>query len=374
MRALLLLAVVACGNGMHVDVDKVSEAEARTFVDGFLKVAHSPCTVEAVEPMLDTAALGSRLIDLPSSVKGPARELAFKATQRQHSFAQMVCGWIGASADAKLKLITFVDGAPIVRGLWKPKDTTVVTYWKLFLGKRKSDGKVLLDDIYSYADGFNVAQNLNDFMIAGDEAGVVKAQDFVSEIQKAKGELDRGDARGALDTLDAMGPELKKVRAVQMMRIGAAQAIGQDVYARELHDLMAKYPNDPSVALLQIDDSVLQKDFPAALKAIDALDQSVGGDPYQDAIRSSIYMQMGDAAKALATAKNAVKAEPAIARTQLALLDAYALAGDFAAVRAQLDVLAKMGDLLSASALSTIPLYEKFAQSPQFADWQQLHP
>lgn len=374
MRALLVVGVlVGCGSS-HVEVDPVSEPEAKAFVDDFLKASHPPCSIDAVEPLLDYPALGSRLMDLKSPVRNAVREFAFKTTQQQRSFGQMVCGWFGNDAKAQFKLLHLVDGAPIVRMLWKPKNVTVVTYFRLFLGKRKNDGKVLLDDLYSFADGFTVSQNLNDFMTAGDDAGVIKAKKFVDQIQTAKRLQQQGDARSAMATLDGMDTDLQHVRGVEMMRIAIAQDLGEDAYARELHALVAKYPNDPSIALLQIDEATTRKDYGAALHAIDVLDHAVGGDPYQDTIRSSIYVAMGDAAKALATAKHAADAEPGVARTQLALLDAYVLQGDFAAVRKQLDVLANMDTVLTASGLRTLPLYDKFTQSPEFADWQTLHP
>ncbi len=375
MRAALLLAVLAgCHHTTHVDLDPVTDQEATAFTEKLLAAGAPSCTPTAIEPLLDNDVLQSRMMELPSSASDLVRETAFKKVAEDHAFAQMVCAWFGQDPKASFKLLRVMDGAPIVRKLWKPKAVTVATYFKLIVTKHEGEHEVRLGDMYGFADGYTVADNLNAFMTAGDVSGEEKAETFVDQIRKAKSLKDQGKPQDALAVLDEMDATVKQVRAVQMMRIAIAADISQAKYGEELSALVARNPKDPSLALLTIDEALLRKDYGAALHSVDIIDHAIGGDPYQDAVRSSIYFAMAEPEKALAAAKRGVAGEPTIARGQLALLDALVATGDFVGARAQLDVLANMKQVISASALAPLPHYQAFAQSPQFADWAQQHP
>jgi tetratricopeptide (TPR) repeat protein len=167
---------------------------------------------------------------------------------------------------------------------------------------------------------------------------------------------------------------MRDLRALRMIRVFVAREISTERYAQEMASVLAKYPDDPSLALIAVNEAALRKDYPATIRQIDVLDKAIGGDAFQDAVRASIYVQSGDFQQARAHAEAAVKVEPTLVRAQFSLIEAEAALHDNAAVLASLRTLANLGQMLSASALAPLPHYTEFAKSPEFQTWAAEHP
>jgi len=178
----------------------------------------------------------------------------------------------------------------------------------------------------------------------------------------------------AMAVLDGLPEDMRNLRALRVIRVFVAREISTERYSQEMASVLAKYPNDPSLALIAVDEAALRKDYPATFKQIDILDQAIGGDAFQDAVRASIYFQAGDFVQARARAEAAVKVEPTLVRAQFSLVDAEAALHDNAAVLASLRTLATLGQTLSAAALAPLPHYTEFAKSPEFQTWAAEHP
>jgi len=171
---------------------------------------------------------------------------------------------------------------------------------------------------------------------------------------------------------------VRRTRMVQLMRVRLGEQISQDAYKQALDELAKDYPDDPSLALMQVDGAFLRGDLDGALKNIDLVDQAVGGDAFQDAIRAEVYLkrnQPGDLDRAAERAEAAIKTEPTLAKGWWARLDAAVYRKDFAKAFETIEHLqqhfkAKLDD----AALHKVPSYAEFLASPEYAAWRAAHP
>jgi hypothetical protein len=361
MRHLVLLALLAAchRDEPKVDTGPVSEAQAKAFATSLLSAVATSCDPEKIGALVDEQALAGHMLE-HSKAEEPARSV--------------LCSWLAIEPDAKFSFLHLKDGAPIIRKLAKVKKTSAVTYFKLVLGTTKSDNVVRIDDAYSFTEGTTISEALAETVDAGLKAGISSSHDLRSAMAQIKTLRAQKKPEEAMAVLDGLPAEMRELRALRLLRVFVAREISNERYSQEMTAVLAKYPNDPSLALIAVNDAALRKDYPATIKQIDILDQAIGGDPYQDAIRSSIYFQSGDYAQARARAEAAVKLEPTLVRAQFSLIEAEAALNDNAAVLASLQVLAMLGQTLSAAAVAALPNYTEFAKSPEFQTWAAEHP
>jgi hypothetical protein len=375
MRHILLLAILAaCHRGeIKVDVGPVSEAQAKAFATSLLGAVATSCDPEKIGALVDEEALAGHVLE-HSKAEGDARLIAAKTMADRHTGATVLCSWLAIEPDAKFSFLHLKDGAPIIRKLAKVKKTSAVTYFKLVLGTTKSDSVVRIDDAYSFTEGTTISESLAETIDAGLKAGISSSHDLENAMVQIKTLRAQKKPEEAMAVLDGLPEDMRNLRALRVIRVFVAREISTERYSQEMASVLAKYPNDPSLALIAVDEAALRKDYPATIKQIDILDQAIGGDAFQDAVRASIYFQAGDFVQARARAEAAVKVEPTLVRAQFSLVDAEAALHDNAAVLASLRTLAKLGQTLSAAALAPLPHYTEFAKSPEFQTWAAEHP
>jgi hypothetical protein len=378
MRLLLLLmpitmAATSCEKDVVVDVGPVSAADAKAFTDKMLESLGKGCTTDSIADFVDEKALAGHVMEHSKS-KGPARTTVADTLIERHTGATVVCSWFTLDQGSQYKLLHLKDGAPIVRKTAKLGTTTAVTYFKLVLGTTKADKQVRLDDAYSFTQGATMSEALAETVDAGIKSGIEGSSEIEPAMTKVKQLRADKKPLEAMAVLDGLPQEVKDVRAIRVVRVFVAREISEQRYSQEMAEVMKHYPNDPSLALIAVDEATLRKDYKGALKEVDILDQAVGGDAFQDAVRSTIYYLMNDFQNAKGRAAAAVKAEPDLVRAQFSLADADAALGDYKGVLAQLQLLAKMGQPVSAAALATVPHYEGFAVSPEGKQWAAEHP
>ena len=375
MRHILLLAILAaCHRGdTKVDVGPVSEAQAKAFATSLLGAVATSCDPEKIGALVDEEALAGHVLE-HSKAEGDARLIAAKTMADRHTGATVLCAWLATAPDAKFSFLHLKDGAPIIRKLAKVKKTSAVTYFKLVLGTTKSDNVVRVDDAYSFTEGTSISESLAETIDAGLKAGISSSHDLETAMGQIKTLRAQKKPEEAMAVLDGLPEDMRNLRALRVIRVFVAREISTERYSQEMASVLAKYPNDPSLALIAVDEAALRKDYPATFKQIDILDQAIGGDAFQDAVRASIYFQAGDFVQARARAEAAVKVEPTLVRAQFSLVDAEAALHDNAAVLASLRTLATLGQTLSAAALAPLPHYTEFAKSPEFQTWAAEHP
>lgn len=196
--------------------------------------------------------------------------------------------------------------------------------------------------------------------------------ELIKKMAELRSLLSAGKNREALAAWKRLPQAFRETRSGLMLRFRAAQGLGDDEYRRAMEDLKARFPNDPSLALSQVDAFFMRKDFEGALKAIDTIEDAIGGDPYLAVLRTQVLWNLGQADRAKAMLAQAMKNEPDLidlwwAAVQLSLWrrDHGETARLLAEIESRFDVL--MGDLRGNS------VYSEFVTSSEFRAWQGRH-
>ncbi len=253
-----------------------------------------------------------------------------------------------------------------------------INYYE-FVPVRMADGQVRSVDMYIYASGEFLSETLRRTllpMLSQQSRGFIDEllsgeKDFVKdypELIRATQLMNQEKFAEALAILKKMRPETIKQKMVLLARLRAAQSVDDKEYAAVLEDFRINYANDPCLELISIDSYVLKKDYAGAVKAVNRLDRSVGGDPYLNVVRAQLTEPGGNLVDARRFAERAVEQEPTLAAGHLALLSYAVLAEKYE------DVLARLKEIdqkvhLKFNDLSKVPFYAGFVASPQYAEW-----
>jgi tetratricopeptide (TPR) repeat protein len=174
----------------------------------------------------------------------------------------------------------------------------------------------------------------------------------------------------AVQLYDTFPDDLKREKIVLVLRIIAAGSLDPGLYRQAIADLREHFPDDPATAIHSVDYYTLNEEYDAALRAIDTLDEAVGGDPFLDALRATLF----------GAQKDFTTAEEYLDRTLAALPDlalvywyGVGLALEEADHEKVLHWLKRVDANIETEweDLKTIPEYAGFVASPQHKDWLQ---
>lgn len=365
MRALMLVFVglIACARSQPEARKLVSPTaeEAEAFGQDFAKHI-SPCDAGELDRRMDRELLIRRAVSnrhvtddfirgFKSSFGGIGTVLC-----RQLSVQQNVA--------ASFLRVKTVGGAP--RPLIRLLQDGALNYYELDLDKQ--DGRVRAADLTIYMAGEPLSELVGKMidMLKREGAETAASLTAISKHMQAR---EWKEAHVALRSLPA---KLRENKAMRLMEVQITAELGDDAY-REAIDVYAKaFPNDPSLALVEIDHSILQKRYADALRHIDALDKLVGGDPYLDVLRAEIAGQQGNGAEALTLATRATERAPELVACWWQLLTQQAANQRYEDALVTLATLRdKFGQDISASTLSGDDRFTELAKSPVFLAWSQ---
>jgi hypothetical protein len=365
-------ALCACERATpKVDVDPATAAQAKVFASKLIAAATaSPaggCDEDQLAALIDHDAIAAKVAE--HSKLGGKRDAIAEVIARRHSGVKVLCAWLGVGASFKLLAINGTQ--PLIRKILREPGAkgSGVAYYGFELGRSRGDGVVRLIDAYSYVEGAWMSEILGQMVDATLAAGIGKAGDIretMEQIKKLRAERKGAEALALVDRLPAT---IRDLRYIQMMRAGIARQVSEPEYLRALDDLGRRFPNDPAVAMMEIDGAILHGDQDRALALIDVVDKSVGGDPFQDAIRSAVYLQKHDLEHAAARAQAAIAAEPKLARAWFAKLDVELARKDWPAALAAIDRLAKLGTKLTDAGMAKVHAFDDLRASPEYAAW-----
>ena len=196
-------------------------------------------------------------------------------------------------------------------------------------------------------------------------------KDYLHDIpilKRANELLNQDKPKDALAVLRQLLPGTRKQKLVLMMFVRASQHADEEEYAAVLENFQRLFPDDPSMELLSIDAFALRRDFPGAMKAVNRLDQSVGGDPYLEIFRADLRVAQDDLKGAQHFARRAIEREPSLVQGYRTLLG-YSLQA-----REYNDALARLIEIdrkfhLPVKDLSQDPEYAGFVESPAYTKW-----
>lgn len=255
-----------------------------------------------------------------------------------------------------------------------------VNYHDLPLARRP-DGKVKAMDIYIGLSGELLSQTFRrGFIQALAQApgnsliGRLTGSDQkYAKYLKSLGEMGEAARAGQyarmMEIYKASPAELKKEKNVLLLRLQAAQNLGDDAeYSKSIEDFRAEYPNDACIDILSIDYYVLKKQFDQSLACIDRLDKAIGGDPYLEVLRAGAHIEQGNFAAARADLKKAIDAEPGLVDAYWSLVNVSLQDKNFdETLKTLRTIREKFG--IEIGDLTQVPLYKDFAASPQYQEF-----
>ncbi len=259
-----------------------------------------------------------------------------------------------------------------------------VNYYLMTL-ERAEDGEIVVHDYTILMDGTPVGETLHRFILEGEVA-------FGAEVRAKLKERDRnsltaleqsqefvklanqGKHAEALEAYRRLPPDIRAERMTRVVAVHSAQRVGGEEFAREFTAFRDAMPNDPSLLFLSISFHDGRGEHAAHLKAIDALDAVVGGDPHLDVLRSQAYRQQGKLTEAIAAAEKAARADPTLGEAYWRLIELHLEQKAFAKVASALRaVIEQGGEDFTLDQLRESKEYAEFRTSPQFAEFEKWY-
>jgi hypothetical protein len=253
-----------------------------------------------------------------------------------------------------------------------------INYLEFPLARRPS-GAVLAPDVYVFLSGEFFSQTIRRLILpvaAHENRGLLeRLQGEESEFVKSLGKLQQmaeqlrsQNAKGAMDTYRSLPASVRNEKPTLLVRLQAAQQLGEEEYAAAIEDIRRLYPKDASVDFVSIDAYLLKREFDQALGCVDRLDKAVDTDPYLNVLRANIHIAADDLAAARKAAETAAGAPQPHRDAHVTLIRVALAENRHDAARGHLETLLdKFG--LDLGELTGAPEFAEFVKSPEHAKW-----
>ena len=205
----------------------------------------------------------------------------------------------------------------------------------------------------------------------GIKGGDRKSMDLLLNMFR---QMSNNDPRSVQNTYEKLPDAVKKSRTAFVANLQALQALQNEpiyaeIYAHVLEIAPSVLGKESATDLLLVDLYSMRKDFDGVQKCIENVLKAVGEDAYLHNLSGMAAIQAGDFKKAAESLAAAKKIEPSLTSLVDLDLQVKAAAGDFAGVVAELRRFAKVTGAKLKPAMLSEPVYDKFRQSPEFAEW-----
>ena len=194
-----------------------------------------------------------------------------------------------------------------------------LNYHRLTIGRNAGQQPVAVD-VYVYVTGEPLSHTLG--RMVGQLSGGSEADSLAvaQGMQRASAALQAGKPATAEAILSNLPPRWQKQKSIMQMRIVAANGVAAqkmqagkpigNAYRQAVEAFQTTFPKADNLPLLLMDYHFLKQDYPKTAKAVDQLDQQVGGDPYLNLIRANIAIGQNDAEAARGFVETLIKALP----------------------------------------------------------------
>lgn len=246
--------------------------------------------------------------------------------------------------------------------------------------RRSPDGRARAVDVYFYLMGDFLSEGLRRAILpliaeksrTSLSKLLLGEQDYVRDLPRL-GEANRLIAQGkpaeALAIHESLRPGTRRLKHVLMARMVAAQRANQDdKYLAVIDEIRHLFPDDACIDLISVDGFALRKQYDAAMKALDRLDVSIGGDAFLDTVRADLCELQDDPAGARRFLLRAVEKEPTLISVHWRLVTDSLDAKDYAETLHRLEEIDRHFKM-NFKDLSQIPIYAGFVKSPQYKEW-----
>ncbi|HET6253366.1 MAG TPA: hypothetical protein VFE32_04805 [Puia sp.] len=194
----------------------------------------------------------------------------------------------------------------------------------------KTDKGVKALDVYVYMSGEDLSKTLaQSLVLMTDKISNMTPDDQqkILHIRKINEMIEGGNSEDARQYYDQLPADIKKQKLFQLIHLRIAQKLGDTAYLNALNEYKSDFPGDPNLGLLMLDAYVMEKDYGAALNAVDALDTALHRDPFLDYYRSLIYKLKEEPNQSRMCLEQLHKNMPRFGKGTVELLDNYVNAG-----------------------------------------------
>jgi tetratricopeptide (TPR) repeat protein len=260
-----------------------------------------------------------------------------------------------------------------------PSEAGGLNYYEFIL-QRRPGGPVRATDVYVYSIQELISENLRRIVLpilaqhsrSAVNRLLIGERDYAQDLDqlgRASQLMSQGKPEEALAIYKKVRPRARTQRAVLLARLRAAEQAGDEKECAAMREELRKqFPDNPYLQMLAIDESMVKKDYAGAMKVLDRLDQSLGGDPYLDAMRSTYAQVRGDLEAAHRFALRSIEREPSLIEGYWALVDCSLKAKDHDETLARLEEIErKFG--VEFQDLQQVPDYAEFVKTPAYAKW-----
>jgi tetratricopeptide (TPR) repeat protein len=252
-----------------------------------------------------------------------------------------------------------------------------VTYFDASL-VRQPDGKVQVDDVYSFDTAISFSELLRLVVqgtlekLMGVQAAGASAETSTSRLLDAANEMhqriEANQGQAALDIYAKLPGKLQEQKIMMIMRIRAASKVRGKPYDDSIRDYRKAFPNEPNLNLLLSDAYLDHEMYDRMIACFDKLDETIGGDPYLDVLRGGACRLKGDLATAKSYFTKAIAAEPDLDIAYSGLLAISLQEKQFAETARLLSILQKKSPE-HMPAVQSDPAYAAFLKTAQYREW-----
>jgi tetratricopeptide (TPR) repeat protein len=357
-----------------------NEDETREFARN-LEQAVRNRDANAIEAALRTRDLVMRSIsdfglsekEMESAMRGVDKSL------QQNSLAAEILHQMEDGSSFKLLRVHNVDGRN--RALCRLWGSNGVNYFD-FVVARHPDGVIAMEDVYIFLSAEMMSQTMRRIVIPlFSQLRELKDKNKLSDADRAY--LDNigvirefaqaakaGNAALATAKYRQLPANLQENKSVLLLYIQAFVASDEtnEEYVRQLERFRRLFPNDGCVDFLSIDYYALKKDYAAAIKACERVEQSVGGDAHMKAMRANCHVEANNFAEAAKLITEALKDEPDLDTAHWSRITLSLREKKHAET---LDWLKKIvtNCKVEIDDLTLVAEYADFVKSPQHREW-----
>jgi hypothetical protein len=358
---------------------RVSEAEARQFAERFGDAVNRADT-DGVAELFDWDEMGRRATDgielSDAALKGfrqglqgaNANQLFRRITEQieQGGSYDFLRVRIGRGGRRLLFRVTSAEG--------------MLNYHDIVV-YRAGSGELMAADLHVAATGELLSETFRRSLLhivaqenptilqrlTGSQADYVK---FLPQVSQLTTHIRENQYQEALADYDQLPASLQREKSILILRIAAAQNVSEAEYQAALKTLVEYHPNDASVGFYMIDAAQQGGDMEGALRAVNRLDKAVGGDPYLNVVRASLFVEKQDHTKARELLAKVEAWNPRLVQTQWVYVSIALAEQEFDEVVRRLRIVTdELGG--GVADLTTIPEYAEFVKSPQYEAWMK---
>ncbi|MCR9197924.1 MAG: hypothetical protein NXI04_04740 [Planctomycetaceae bacterium] len=359
--------------------DNVSTAEAEAFADEFYYAIHEG-DVAACALLFDMDEVLAQVtagVDVPQEFRKGFLNGARSSIQSTGLLAQLIQA-VQAGASYELLRMYEQDGEQhaVFRMLMEEGG---VNYHDFRIVRTKA-GKVAAVDTQIAATGENFTRTLRRMYIsaarsanrsalerlAGADADAAAASDLMVKMAK---EVQSANVQKIVNLFEAAPESVQKDKSLLLMYCQAAMQTENDAtYMKALEMFRRHHPDDPAVEFLSLDWLTMKERYDDALKSLDKINESIGGDGYLDSLRAELLYTKGDIEAALQTADKSMTDCPDLINPYWTALGLNLQAQKWTRVTELLIALDQKFEM-EFEDLRTVPEYAGYAATPEHQRW-----